>query len=107
LLSASHLSAVACAPRWKTRASPFPPGDNVPGGESPAFSPIAVGVPMLESFFACDDDYQWVLCRRNNSSLLLSAKARVNVEPPIVNAANLKAPGHLLPPDFEIERMLV
>src|SRR5262245_35241891 len=72
-----------------------------------AVSPIAVGVPMLESFFACDDDYQWVLCRRNNSSLLLSAKARVNVEPPIVNAANLKAPGHLLPPDFEIERMLV
>src|SRR5712672_2444561 len=38
LLSASHLPAVACAPRWKTRAAPFSPGDNVPGGASPALN---------------------------------------------------------------------
>src|SRR5262249_16042444 len=37
-LSASHLLAVACAPRWKTRAPPLPPGDNVSGGASPAFN---------------------------------------------------------------------
>src|SRR5256885_856842 len=37
-LPASHLSAVACAPGWKTRAFPFPPGDNVPGGARPAFT---------------------------------------------------------------------
>jgi hypothetical protein len=37
-LSTSHLPAVACAPRWKTRAPALSPGDNVSGGASPPFS---------------------------------------------------------------------
>jgi hypothetical protein len=35
-----------------------------------------------------------MLRRRYDSPLLLAAKARVNVEPPIVDAANFKSPVH-------------
>jgi hypothetical protein len=37
-LSASHFPAVACAPRWETRAPALSPGDNVSGGASPPFN---------------------------------------------------------------------
>jgi hypothetical protein len=60
-----------------------------------AVSPVAVRIPMFKSLFACDDNYDRVLRRRYDSSLLLATKARVNVDPPIVNAANFKSPGHL------------
>jgi hypothetical protein len=50
---------------------------------------------MFKSLFACDDNHDRLLCRRYDSSLLLATKAPVNVDPPIVNAANLKSPGHL------------
>jgi hypothetical protein len=39
-----------------------------------------------------------VAVRRYDPSLLLAAKARMNVDPSIVNAANLKSPGHLPAP---------
>jgi hypothetical protein len=57
-------------------------------------TPVAVRIPMFESLFACDDNYHRVLRRCYDPSLLLAAKARVNVDPSIVNAANLKTPGH-------------
>jgi hypothetical protein len=59
-----------------------------------AVRPIAVRIPVFKSLFACDDNYHRVSRRRYDSSLLLATKARVNVNPPIVNAANLKSPGH-------------
>src|SRR5262245_2758081 len=58
-------------------------------------SAAAVRIPMLKALFACDDNYQRVLRRGYDTSLLLPAKARMNVEPPIVNSANLKSPSHL------------
>src|SRR5262245_23745514 len=61
-------------------------------------SAVAVRIAMLKSLFACDDNYQRVLRRGYDSSLLLPAKARMNVEPPIVNSANLKSPSHLPSP---------
>src|SRR5262245_2468471 len=61
-------------------------------------SAVAVRIPMLKSLFACDDNYQRVLRRGYDTSLLLPAKARMNVEPPIVNSANLKSPSHLPSP---------
>jgi hypothetical protein len=50
---------------------------------------------VVKSRLACDDNYQRMLRRRNDPSLLLAAKARMNIAPPVVNAANLKSPGHL------------
>jgi hypothetical protein len=38
LLSASHLSALACAPRWQARTPPLSRGDNVPGSAGAAFN---------------------------------------------------------------------
>jgi hypothetical protein len=61
---------------------------------------------MFESLFARDDDHQGVLRRRYDPSLLLPAKARVNIAPSIVNASNLKSPSHLVPPVF-FQRLLV
>jgi hypothetical protein len=55
---------------------------------------VAVRITMFESLFACDDNYHRVLRRRYDPSLLLAAKACVNVDPSIVNAANLKSPCH-------------
>jgi hypothetical protein len=63
-----------------------------------AISPVAVRIPVFKSLFACDDDYHRVIRRRYDPSLLLAAKARMNVDPSIVNAANLKSPGHLPAP---------
>src|SRR5262245_44845759 len=38
-------------------------------------SAVAVRIPMLKALFACDDNYQRVLRRGYNTSLLLPAKA--------------------------------
>ena len=63
-----------------------------------AISAVVVRIPMLKSLFACDDNYQRVLCRGYDTSLLLPAEARMNIEPPIVNSAILKSPSHLPSP---------
>jgi hypothetical protein len=63
-----------------------------------AVSPVAVRIPVFKSLFARDDDYHRVLRRRYDPSLLLAAKVRMNVDPSIVNAANLKSPGHVTAP---------
>jgi hypothetical protein len=55
-----------------------------------AVSPVAVRIPVFKSLFACDDDHHRVLRGRYDPSLLLAAKARMNVGPSIVNAANSK-----------------
>jgi hypothetical protein len=60
--------------------------------------PVSVRVSVLESLFARYDDHQGVFGRRYDSSLLLPAKARVNIEPPIVHSANFESPRHLSPP---------
>ena len=48
-----------------------------------AVSAVAVRIPMFKPLVACDNDYQRMLRRRNDPSLLLAAKARVNIAPSI------------------------
>jgi hypothetical protein len=59
-----------------------------------AIGAIAVRISVLKSLFARDDNDQRMLGRCYNPSLLLPAKARMNVDPPIINAANLETPTH-------------
>src|SRR5215813_11684725 len=62
-----------------------------------AIGPVTVRISMFQSLFACDDNHQRMLRRRYDPALLLPTKARMNVGPPIVNAANLKSPAHHRP----------
>jgi hypothetical protein len=56
--------------------------------------PIAVGVAMLKSLLARDDDYKRMPGRRYDPALLLAAKPCMYVAPSIVDAAELKSPAH-------------
>jgi hypothetical protein len=58
--------------------------------------PVAIGVPVLESFLASDDEHQCMACRSNDSSLLLASKSRVNVSTPVIRATNFKSPRHVV-----------
>jgi hypothetical protein len=62
-----------------------------------AIGAVTVSISVLKSLFACDDNHHRMLRRRYDAALLLSTEAGVNVEPPIVNAANLKSPAHHCP----------
>ncbi|ESX86946.1 hypothetical protein X756_17220 [Mesorhizobium sp. LSHC412B00] len=53
-----------------------------------------VGIAVFKSFLTCDDDYNLVSGRRDNSALLLPAEVRVNVSTPIVNPAAFESPSH-------------
>src|SRR5262249_31781057 len=59
-----------------------------------AVGPITVCISMFKPLFACDDNHYRMLRRRYDPPLLLSAKARVNIGTPIVNAAGFKSVGH-------------
>src|SRR6476620_3497746 len=59
-----------------------------------AVGPITIGISMFKPLFACDDNHQRMLRRRYDSTLLLSAKARVNIGTPIVDTAGFKSVGH-------------
>jgi hypothetical protein len=72
-------------------------GADQPSPKYSTVSPVAIRIPVFQSLFACDDDYQRVLCGRYDPSLVLSAKARVNIDVPIVDTTNLKSPHRYCP----------
>ncbi len=59
-----------------------------------AVGSVTIGIAVLQSFIASDDNHHRVLDRRDDPALLLTAEARVNVCAPVINAPNLKTPTH-------------
>jgi hypothetical protein len=59
-----------------------------------AVRPVTIRIAVLKPLFTSDNNYYGVIRWRNNSTLLLAAKSRVDIGSAVVNPANLKTPGH-------------
>jgi hypothetical protein len=55
---------------------------------------VTIRIAVLKTLFPCDDNYYRVIRWRDDSTLLLPAKLRVDVTSAVVNPPNLKTPGH-------------
>ena len=62
-----------------------------------AVGPEPIRVPVGQTFFARDNDYERVFGRRDDPALLLSAKLGVNVSSSVVDPAPLETPSHSFP----------
>jgi hypothetical protein len=60
-----------------------------------AIGAVTIRISVFEAFFTCDNNNQRMIRGSYDTALLLPAIAAVNIEPPVVNAANLETPGHL------------
>jgi hypothetical protein len=56
--------------------------------------PEAVGIAMLATLFASDNNDQRMISWRDDTALLLSTKSRMNIVAAVIEATNFKSPAH-------------